>query len=40
LINSQKKEISKRFEDIELILEINLYSKKLDNGAYIDLEII
>jgi predicted nucleic acid-binding protein len=39
-IISEKKKLSKRFEDIKSITEINRYSKKLEYGAYIDLEII
>ena len=39
-IVADKKKLSKRFENVESILEINSYSKELDNGAYIDLEII
>jgi hypothetical protein len=39
-IVSMKRKLSKRFEDIESITEVNTYSKKHDNGAYIDLEII
>jgi len=34
------KKISKNFSDIESIEEINFYNKSLDNGAYIDLEIL
>ena len=43
-LNSQRndalKKLSTRLSDIDFIRDMNFYSKKLHNGAYIDLEII
>jgi len=40
VFGTEVKQPSKRFDDVESIEEINFYTKLLDNGAYIDLEII
>jgi len=39
-LDREVKKLSKTFSDIESIQEINFYTKELDNGVYIDLEIL